>query len=555
MIKNIKVLGWIFKHSKLMLPLIIVTAILGAMLSAIGVYSAFLSKSLIDAATSGNLNAVIKWLIVMGVIYFIRLGLNIANSLISTYSSTKLFNQIQKKMYESVTYSEWSAQSKYHSVNLLTRITNDVGNVSGVILSTLNSFVSLSVTLFSSFIALLYLDPTIAIFTITATPIYLIFSKLYSRKLKSIYREVQDQDIQYRSFIQESIQNLMIVKTFCHEEENFQQLEQHHDKRLHLNLKSTKFSLSSSLIFGTISYAIYFVIYGISALKLTNGQMTFGSMTALLQLYGKVSGPLSNFASIGKSFIQGIAAAERLMELEELPREKVHHEIFPLEILQPIIEFDHVRFDYDSNQIILNDISFKILPGETVGLVGPSGQGKTTIIRLILSLINAKSGHLKISSNRGKQTISREHRHLISYVPQGNTLFSGTIRENIIFGSPKATEVQIIEAAKAAYAWEFINKLENGLETRVGEKGFGISEGQAQRIAIARAFLRQKPILILDEATSALDGQTEIDVLESIKNLPHRPTCLIITHRPSALDICDRVLKLEGGYIQEELAG
>ena len=550
---NIKVLAWIFKHSKSVLPLIILTSIIGGILSAIGVYSAFISKSLIDAATSGDMNEVIKWLIIMGSIYFIRLGLNMINSMASTYSSTQLFNQIQKKMYQSITYSDWMAQSKYHSVNLLTRITSDVNTVSNVILSSLNSLISLSVTLISSFIALLYLDATIAIFTITATPIFLIFSKLYSNRLKSIYKEVQDQDIQYRSFIQESIQNLMIVKTFCHEEENFNQLGQYHDERLRLNLKSTKFSLLSNLIFGTLSYGIYFVIYGISALKLTSGQMTFGSMTALLQLYSKVSGPLSSFAGIGKQFITAMAAAERLIEIEKLPSEQFNPNINIEQLEQPVIEFEHVAFEYNQKEQVLNDLSFKIQSGETVALVGPSGQGKTTIIRLILSLINAKKGSLFIKTNSKKQPISREHRQLISYVPQGNTLFSGTIRENIAFGSPNATDEQIIEAAKQAYAWDFICKLEHQLDTRIGEKGLGISEGQAQRIAIARAFLRQKPILILDEATSALDSQTEIDVLQSVKNLPHHPTCIIITHRPSALDICDRVLNLKNGHITEKL--
>lgn len=549
--RNLSILFWIFKHGKPVLPFIILTSLLGGILSGIGVYSALISKSLIDAATSGEINEVIKWLIVMAAIYFIRLGLNILNSLASTYSSTQLFNHIQKKMYVTVTYSEWMAQSKYHSVNLLTRITSDVSTVSSVILSSLNSIVSLSVTLISSFIALLYLDASIAIFTIIITPIYLIFSKMYSKRLKSIYKEVQDQDITYRSFIQESIQNLMIVKTFCHEEENFDQLNQHHKKKLQLSLKSTRFSLYSSIIFGTISFFIYFAIYGLSALKLTSGALTFGSMTALLQLYGKVSGPLGSFVGIGKQFIQGIAAAERLIEIENLPTERINQELQDLTVEKPVIEFENVSFEYNQKQSILKNISFKIKPGETVALVGPSGQGKTTIIRLLLSLINASKGKLTIQ----KEQISREHRQLISYVPQGNTLFSGTIRENIAFGTPQATEEQIMKAAKQAYAWDFINQLDEKLSTRVGEKGLGLSEGQAQRIAIARAFLRQKPILILDEATSALDGQTEIDVLESVKNLPYHPTCLIITHRPSALEICDRILRLESGFLQEELVG
>lgn len=548
--ETIKTLKWIFKHSIPVLPAIALTSLLAGILSAIGVYSALLSKSLIDAATSGQTQLVIKWLVVMALIYFIRLGLNIINSLTSTYASTTLFNQIQKKLYVSLTYSEWMSQSQYHSVNLLTRMTSDVSMVSNVIFSTLNSIISLSVTLISSFIALLTIDPFIALFTVIATPIYLLFSRLYGKKLKSIYRAVQDQDINYLAFVQESIQNLMIVKAFCHEEENFKTLDDHHHERLRLRFRSTKFSLISSIIFGTISYFIYFLVYSLSALKLASNQLTFGDMTALLQLYGRVSGPLSSFASIAKQFIEGMAAAERLMEIENLPKETIIDQPVSTSVTQPVIEFENVSFQYQEKISILNQTSFKITSGETIALVGPSGQGKTTIIRLLLSLIYPNEGHIHISNEK----LNRNHRHLISYVPQGNTLFTGTIRDNISFGVQNATDEDILEAAKKACAYDFIEKLEQGLDTKIGEKGLGLSEGQAQRIALARTFLCQKPILILDEATSALDAKTEINVLESIKQLPHHPTCIIITHRPKALEICDRVLKLENGYLKDEIA-
>ena len=539
------------KHSKGVLPLIALTSTLSGILAIIGVYSAFLSKSLVDAATHGQMEEVIKWLAITAGLYFVRLAINSINSIASTYSSTRLSNQLQKKVYHSLTYSEWLAQSKYHSGNLLTRVTRDVSTVSSVILSSLNSLISISVTFISSFIALYYIDSTIAIFTVIATPTFLLLSKFYSRRLKAIYNEQYEQNTLQRSFLQESIQNLMIIKTFCSEEQNFKTLDAHHREYLRLGLKSTKFSILSSVVFGTMSYFIYFIIYGISVLKITTGAMSFGSMTAMLQLYYKVTGPLKSAASIAKSFIGGIAAAERLMELENLPHETFNDEI-NLEIMnKPTIEFKHIAFSYTDNQPILKDISFEITPGETVALVGPSGEGKTTIIKLILSLLPLKSGKILIKTNHAIQNLTREHRQLISYVPQGNTLFSGTIRENIQFGTPEATEEQIIVAAKQAYAWDFIEKLELGLDTPIGEKGLGLSEGQAQRVAIARAFLRQKPILILDEATSALDPTTELNILNSVKNLSHQPMCLIITHRPAALEICDRILKLESGHLTE----
>ncbi|MEG0086910.1 MAG: ABC transporter ATP-binding protein [Niameybacter sp.] len=194
---------------------------------------------------------------------------------------------------------------------------------------------------------------------------------------------------------------------------------------------------------------------------------------------------------------------------------------------------------------ILNHVSCSIAPGEIIGLVGPSGGGKTTLIRLLLALAQPQEGSVTLHTNHQNEEVNALHRELISYVPQGNTLFSGSIKENLCYGNLNATDKEIEQAANGACAWDFISALEAGLETSLGEKGLGISEGQAQRLAIARAFLRQKPILILDEATSALDPETEVKVLHAIKTLSHKPTCLIITHRPSALSICDRVLRLE----------
>ena len=266
-----KTIIWIFKNTKKTLPLIIFTSLISGLLSLIGVFSAILSKSLIDAATNGEMKVVIFWLSLMILIYFIKLFLNSVNSILSTYSSTKLFNNIQAQVYESLIYSEWLSQSKYHSVNLLTRVTNDVSTVSSVITSTINSLTSISLTFITAFITLYYIDSTIAIFTVMVTPVFLIFSRFFGRKMKRYYQEIQEQDALYRSFIQESIQNLMIIKTFCHETQNINQLKDHHKQKMTLNLRSTKLGILSTTLFGTLSYVIYFIIYGMSVIKITMG--------------------------------------------------------------------------------------------------------------------------------------------------------------------------------------------------------------------------------------------------------------------------------------------
>ena len=272
----------------------------------------------------------------------------------------------------------------------------------------------------------------------------------------------------------------------------------------------------------------------------------------MLQLYGKVQYPFSSLASMFPGLISTIAAAERLMELEDIPLEKSSKTEI-IDFTNPEITFENVSFEYKKDNKIINDVTLTIPYGETIAFVGPSGEGKTTLIRLILSLINPSSGKVYLKEDNKEDTFNRDYRNLISYVPQGNTLFSGTIEDNLRYGNFKATEEEIYEALENACALDFVNELEDGIKTVIGEKATGISEGQAQtqRIAIARSFLRKKPILILDEATSALDPETEVKVLKAIKSLSHKPTCIIITHRPSALNICHRIIRLEKGHLKE----
>ena len=344
------------------------------------------------------------------------------------------------------------------------------------------------------------------------------------------------------------------------------------DNKYKIAMRNTKLSVMTSMSMSFCSSLAYFSIFTWGVLNIAKGVTTYGTFTGMLQLYNKVQAPFSSLASMIPGLISTIAAAERLMEIETIPVEKMADENELNDITNksldeiavdnitnfestlfnnPDIIFDNVYFAYKDNNYILNKINLTIDSGETIAFVGPSGEGKTTMIRLILSLINPTKGNLFISENDLIKDMNRNFRNLISYVPQGNTLFSGTIRSNLLYGKPDATDDEIKEALTNACAIDFVNELEDGLDTMIGEKGVGISEGQAQRIAIARAFLRVRPILILDEATSSLDPETEVKVLKSVKSLSSNPTCIIITHRPSALNICNRIMKLEKGHIRE----
>lgn len=541
---------WILSHAKPVIPFLIFTTVISSASSLISVYNTLISKSLIDNAIGGNTSQVIKYLIIMISITLGMMLLNPITSLLSTHASTKLNQNIQNKMFEHIEYSSWLEQSKFHSVSLLTRITSDVATISSTLLSTIPNIISILVTLLASFSTLIYLAPSIAIIAIFIGPFLVLVSRYFSKKLKDLYKKAQEEDVKYRAFIQESVQNIMIVKTFCMEKINMDRLIQIQNNKYNIAMKNTKLSAMTGLAMSLCSNLAYFTIFCWGALNISTGVTTYGTFTAMLQLYGKVQSPFSSLASMFPGLISTIAAAERLMELEEIPLEK-SSEKEVIDFINPEITFEDVSFEYKKGTKIINDINLTIPYGETIAFVGPSGEGKTTLIRLILALINPSSGKVYLKENNKKDSFNRDYRNLISYVPQGNTLFSGTIEDNLKYGNFEATEEEIYEALKNACALDFVNELENGIKTVIGEKATGISEGQAQRIAIARSFLRKKPILILDEATSALDPETEVKVLKAVKALSHKPTCIIITHRPSALNICHKIIRLEKGHLKE----
>jgi len=560
--KFFKNMYWIYIKCKSSFPWIFLIVLIGSILSLINVGRSLITKSLIDAATQNNSNQIMKWIVILGILLLVNILLNSTNTITSTYVFENIRNKIQDKLYNHIIHSTWMEHNKYHSVEFLTRITNDVNTITSMITNTIPGIISLLVMLISSFFALLSISPMMSLVSISIFPILILLSKLYGRKLHYFYIELQKKETLYNKFLQESFNNILIVKSFCLENNRLSDFKKIQTEKLNLSMTKSYFSAISNGFLALSSILGYFVVFIWGTISLSlDGMSAFGDMTAMSQLFSNIQAPIYGLSSSFPQLVSALSAADRLIEIETMTLEKSTHntEIDTKNVKSSIeytyneiattlnneIYFENISFGYIPAVPILKNISFSINCEETIALVGPSGEGKTTLIRLLLCLIYPNSGNIYIDG----QNLNINHRKLISYVPQGNTLFSGSIWENLNFGNPDATETQILEALKMSSALDFVNSLPNKLDTLIGEKGLGLSEGQAQRLTIARAFLRKKPILIFDEATSSLDSKTELNILNEIKNLVPKPICIIITHRPSALSICDKIYKLENNNL------
>lgn len=558
MIKFLSNIRWIYHQCNNEIPYVVILIIIGSVNSIFSVGIALISKSLIDSITSYSINNTEKYTTIMAAFLLLNLILYCLQTIISTLGYEKARNQIQQKIYDHIISSHLSDTSKYHSVELLTRITNDVQTIVNILIAGIPSIFSFSIMFIFSFFALLKLSSELALIALIILPILVFIGKFYGRKLKFFYFEGQKKESECNRFLQESFNNILIVKSFCLENIRKKNLAILHDDRFNISLKRSYFSCISNGFFSLSSIIGYFCVFiwGSINLSLTNATANFGNLIAMLQLFSNMQTPISGLASSFPQLIAALAAVERLRELEKLQLENILLESNnnqnsnlllkdTVYYSNPFISLKNVTFEYVNNEIILDNVSLNIDQGETIALIGSSGEGKTTLIKLILSLLYPIKGEIYINQVK----LSPSHRHLISYVPQGNTLFSGSIFDNLTLGNPSINYDEIIEALKISCAYDFVFSLNKNLNTIIGERGFGLSEGQAQRLTIARALLRKKPILILDEATSSLDSQTELDVLAQIKKLQPKPLCIIITHRISALSICDKIVKLKNKNI------
>ncbi len=540
---------WLMHYTKPYLGRIIIMMGLNLLTTGVSLYMALLSKQIIDDATSGAKN---KALVFVGVYFALIIAMQVV-SVVSTLLSTMLNERfsfgIRKQLYDKIINSHWMDVTKYHTGDLMTRLTSDVSNISDGIIWTIPEIIRLLIELVLVFFTLFYFSPLLAVFALIIAPVAVIAAWFLGRSLKKLQVKVQETESAYRSFLQESLANLLIVKSFSNEDYATDRLVELREERFKWVFKKTKFGLISSSLMSMTFQVGYIVAFAYGATQLATNAITYGTMSLFLTLVNRVQAPVLQLAQQIPKVVSVLASAGRVMELQKVPVEEKPKKHMKADKVG--VEINNLTFGYNV-ETVLEGANAEIKPGESVAILGESGIGKTTLIRLIMSFMKNLSGTIRFKNEHGEEEEANAGtREYLSYVPQGNTLFSGTIRENIRMGRLEATEDEIIEALKMASAYDFVMELPKGLDTVIGERGHGLSEGQAQRIAIARAIVRNAPFLILDEATSSLDENTELSVLKGLQNLEPRPTCLIITHRKSILKFCDRELKINHKQIEE----
>lgn len=540
---------WLWQYTKPYLPFILLIMGISISSSLLNTYSAIVTKNIIDSATTGHI-LIKSMLLYIGIVIFMQV-VDTVSQLITVVLNEKFSFGIRKQVYERIIHAHWMSIKKYHTGDLMTRLTSDAGNISNGIIQTIPQIIQLIITFIVTFLTLFYYEPMLAILAVLIAPIAALVSWLLGKRLKKLQIKVQESESRYRSYLQESLANLLIVKSFANEEYAIDRLVNLREERFHWVYKKSKMNVLSATVISLAFQIGYILAFVYGAMQVSNGQVTYGTMTLFLTLVNRIQAPVFGLAKQIPTVVSILASAGRVIELENIPSEqREENQITSGKIG---LEVQHLSFSYDEEEEpVFENANFTIQPGEFVALLGESGIGKTTMIRLIMSFIHNYEGQITFVSDSGeKQTANANIREFMAYVPQGNTLFSGSIRDNIIMGKLDATEEEIEEALKLAAAYDFVQELPKGVDTIIGERGHGISEGQAQRIAIARALIRKAPFLILDEATSALDAKTEVEVIEGIRSLTPRPTCFIITHRPSVLPHCNRQIQINNKRVSE----
>ena len=508
----------------------------------------FVSKKLVDVAValfkSGGAGRELGvWAAAMIAIVLVRILLNAVRSFAQTTTEVKFKNALRRRLFDSLMHLRNESAVRLHSGDLLNRMLEDVRVVSSAFAVSIPSLIGTVFQLIAALAYLIILDWRLALVIIVVVPGGIAVGKFVTRRIRNLTSDIRKSDASVQSHLQESIQHLSLLQSLEYTDVSTSELDGLQGTLYGNELKRVKFSVTSRMLIGLAMQAGQVITFLWGAFGISTGAITYGMMTAFLQLVGQVQRPIIELSTKLPSLIHSSASIDRLNEIENLPHEEVGDPV----LLEGVVgvKLEDVSFAYaDSEKDVLEDFSFDFAPGSRTAIVGPTGVGKSTLIRILLSFLNPRKGKVELYvAGQDPIAVSPSTRCNLVYVPQGNSLFSGTIRENLLMGNPEADDSQLESALRTAAA-DFVFGLPAGLETQCFEAGGGLSEGQAQRIAIARALLRPGSVLLLDEFSSALDAETEIKLLERLTTALPDHTMIFITHREKVIEYCNSVLRM-----------
>ena len=541
---------WIYQYGRRYWKSMILYTLLGITGSCVSLVSSLISKDLVDIITGHQTGRLLSTFAAM-------IGFSIANILVSqasgyasTFISLKVDSEIKNDIFAKMLVTDWESLTDYHTGDLVTRWSSDASNISSGILNWIPNLIIYTFRFISALAVVLYYDPTFALFALLGIPFSAILSRPLLKRMQRNNQKSAAMNAKMYGFNQETFSNIQTIKAFDLIHFYTNRLKNLQEEYIGMRLEFQRMSMLTSVLMAIVGFIVSYSCYGWGIYRVWSHAISYGTMTMFLSLSGTLTSSVNSLTSLIPTAISLTISAGRLMDIVEMPQEDYSQDSlvdrFGKQHRQTGIGLfmKDLNYTYQGGTEVFRNVSLEAYPHEIVALVGPSGEGKTTMLRLILSLLRPQSGIAEIcagDAHEYRMELSPSTRKLFSYVPQGNTMFSGTIAENMRNVKPDASDEEIIDALKLSCAWEFVEKLPNGIESVVKERGGGFSEGQAQRLSIARALLRKSPILLLDEATSALDVATERKVLKNIMQDTYPRTCIVTTHRPTVLNICTRV--------------
>ena len=537
---------WVFRKIKNRLPAMVLMTVSYVVNALLIVAFSLGTSDVIDTAVSGQWDAftqacITQALIVLGILVTLACNRHLHEKLLAI-----LDRDWKNMLMHGLLHGDYAAVSAYHSGELLNRLNNDVRILNQALLTTFPSLASMVTKLVAALAVLISLEPTFSVILVAAGLLVVGVTALMRRKLKDLHKQVSQEEGKVSGFLQETLEKLLMVQAMDVAQEIERRSDNLMQRRYVMQRKRKNVSLLANTCISIMAYGANFAALLWCSVGLIHGSISFGTLTAIIQLVGQLQAPFVNLSGVIPQYISMLAAAERLMELETVSGEPVLHRASAQELYSSmtVIGAENLTFGYDRDRVF-DGASFRIPKGEFGVITGHSGIGKSTLLKLMLGIFHPESGELFAETESGRIRLDRSTRSLFAYVPQGNLLISGTLRENLTITRPAATEKEIQQAIHISAMDDFLPSLPLGLDTMLGESAAGLSEGQAQRLSIARAILSQAPVLLLDEATSALDEATEALVLGRMKAAGK--TCIAVTHRPAAVSLSDWSLEMQNG--------